>query len=146
MGRAELHRELQLAFPDVHGDDAAGVQQFGSHNHIQAHAAAAHHGHRAAGLHLGAEQGGSHAGRHAAANHRRLGHRQGGSRRHDPGFGNYGIFGKAGHFAHVVNILPVLVQAGGAVQHKGAGSHVQIAQIGTPGQAGFAAPAGRDKG
>ena len=146
VGSAKLHGELQLAFPNVHRDNLARIEQLGAHNHIQAHAPAAHYRNRAARLNVGAEHGGAHSGGDAAADHRRLVHRQLSGGGNTAGLGNHGVLGKAGHLTHVVKVLAVFVEAGSAVQHKRAGRHVQVADVGVALQAGLAAAASRDKG
>ena len=63
-----------------------------------------------------------------------------------PVSGDDGVLGEAGHLAHVVDGLAALVEAGGAVEHEGAGRHVQVAEVGVALQAGLAAATGGDKG
>ena len=58
---------LQFIPMDVHGDDRLGPGQYGTLNHIQAHAARADNHHAATGLNLGSVDDRSHPGGHAAA-------------------------------------------------------------------------------
>ena len=146
MGGAKAHSEFQLGFADVHGDNPGGVGQGGAHNDIEADAAAADDGNGAAGLDVGAVQGGAHAGGYGAANHCGLVHGQGAAHGDDAGFGEDGVFGEAGHLAHMVDVLAGGVEAGGAVQHIGAGGGVAVAEVAAALQAGGAASAGRHEG
>ena len=146
VGGAEAHCEFQLRLADVHGDNLPGAGQGGAHNHIQAYAAAADDGHGAAGPDFGAVQGGAHTGGYRAANHCRLVHCQRRADGHYARFGDDGVLGKAGHLAHMVDVLAAGVQAGGAVQQIGAGGGVQVAEVAVALQTGAAASAGRHEG
>ena len=143
---AEAHGELELGLANVDGDDLAGVGQGRAHDDAEAHAAAADDGHGAAGLDLGAVDGRADAGGHGAADHCGLVHGYGVGERHHAGLGNDGVLGEAGHLAHVVDVLAVGVEAGGAVEHVGAGGPVEIAEVAVAFEAGTAASAGGHEG
>ena len=70
VGRAEPPRDLELARVEVAGDDARRAGQPRALDHRQADAAAADHGDRRAGRHLGGVAHGADAGRHRAADDR----------------------------------------------------------------------------
>ena len=146
VGGAEAHGELQLGLADVHGDDLACVGQGGAHDDVEAHAAAADDGDGAAGLDLGAVEGRADAGGDGAADHGGLVHGDGVGDRHDAGFGEDGVLSEAGHLAHVVDVLAVGVEAGGAVQQVGAGGRVEVTEVAVSLEAGAAASAGGHEG
>ena len=143
MGRAELHRKFQLALPNVHGDDLGGIHQFGAHDYVQTHPAAAYNRYGAARRDFGAEQDGPDSGGHAAADHRGLVHGDGRRNRHTTGLGHYRVFGEAGNLTHVVDGLVTLMQPGSPVVHEGTGGRMAVAKIGMPFQARLAEAASR---
>ena len=143
MRRAELLGIGQLVVEQVGGGDDARPGEPRALNDVEPHAAAADDEDGGARLHLGAARDGADARRHAAADQRGLRPRHFLADGHEHLRRAHDALGEGADARHLVDVLPLVLQAIGAVEHAPARRGVAVAQDAPPDRAVETAPAMR---